>query len=46
LDIIEQAISKGQALELLAYVLEVSMTLVLNLEFRNEVLLINNKIVF
>jgi len=40
LDIIEQAISKGQASELLAYVLEVSMTLVLNLDFRNEVLLL------
>ncbi|CAG8541004.1 10235_t:CDS:10, partial [Funneliformis caledonium] len=37
-DIIEQAISRGPAPELLAYVLEVSMTLVLNLDFRNEVL--------
>ncbi|CAG8526274.1 17299_t:CDS:10 [Acaulospora morrowiae] len=38
LDVIEQIISKGQASELLSYVLEVSMTLVLNLDFRNKVL--------
>ncbi|CAB4395122.1 uncharacterized protein OCT59_026377 [Rhizophagus irregularis] len=44
LDIIEQAISKGQASDLLAYVLEVSMTLVLNLDFRNEVLLLLAKL--
>ncbi|RIB20457.1 armadillo-type protein [Gigaspora rosea] len=38
LDIIEQAISKGPSSELLAYVLDKSMTLVLNLDFRNKVL--------
>ncbi|CAG8556740.1 11970_t:CDS:10, partial [Acaulospora colombiana] len=38
LDVIEEIISKGQAAELLSYVLEVSMTLVLNLDFRNKVL--------
>lgn len=37
LDVIEEIISKGQASELLAYVLEVSMTLVQNLDFRNKV---------
>ncbi|CAG8442804.1 7968_t:CDS:10 [Ambispora gerdemannii] len=38
LDIIEQAISKGNASELLSYVLDVGMTLVHNLDFRNKVL--------
>ncbi|EIE88462.1 hypothetical protein G6F46_008395 [Rhizopus delemar] len=38
LDIIELNIQKGDANQLLAYVLDVSMTLVQNLEFRNEVL--------
>ncbi|EIE78825.1 hypothetical protein G6F46_002133 [Rhizopus delemar] len=38
LDIIESNIQKGDANQLLAYVLDVSMTLVQNLEFRNEVL--------
>ncbi|KAG1151716.1 hypothetical protein G6F37_010932 [Rhizopus arrhizus] len=38
LDIIELNIQKGDASQLLAYVLDVSMTLVQNLEFRNEVL--------
>ncbi|KAG1285273.1 hypothetical protein G6F66_010466 [Rhizopus arrhizus] len=38
LDIIGLNIQKGDASQLLAYVLDVSMTLVQNLEFRNEVL--------
>ncbi|KAG1171516.1 hypothetical protein G6F70_002255 [Rhizopus microsporus] len=38
LDIIESTILKGNPSQLLAYVLDVSMTLVQNLEFRNEVL--------
>ncbi|CAG8444505.1 8265_t:CDS:10 [Diversispora eburnea] len=38
LDIIKEIISKGQTSEPLAYVLEVSMTLVQNLDFRNKVL--------
>ncbi|ORE11727.1 26S proteasome regulatory complex, non-ATPase subcomplex, Rpn2/Psmd1 subunit [Rhizopus microsporus var. microsporus] len=38
LDIIESTIMKGNPSQLLAYVLDVSMTLVQNLEFRNEVL--------
>ncbi|ORX85159.1 26S proteasome regulatory complex, non-ATPase subcomplex, Rpn2/Psmd1 subunit, partial [Basidiobolus meristosporus CBS 931.73] len=38
LDILEEAINKGDAHELLPYVLDISMTLVQNLEFRNKVL--------
>ncbi|CAG8448243.1 2744_t:CDS:10 [Cetraspora pellucida] len=38
LDVFEEAISKGPSSELLAYVLDLSMTLVLNLDFRNKVL--------
>ncbi|KAG9293368.1 hypothetical protein G9A89_007614 [Geosiphon pyriformis] len=38
LDVIEQAISKGNSSELLSYVLEAGMTLVHNLDFRNKVL--------
>lgn len=38
LDIVESNIRKGDADKLLAYVLDVSMTLIQNLEFRNEVL--------
>ncbi|CAG8455290.1 13893_t:CDS:10 [Ambispora leptoticha] len=38
LDIIEQTISKGNAPELMSYVLDVCMTLVHSLDFRNRVL--------
>jgi 26S proteasome regulatory subunit N2 len=38
LDIIKSIIQKGDSDKLLTYVLDVSMTLVQNLEFRNEVL--------
>lgn len=38
LDVIEDVISKGNPHELLAFVVEVSMTLVQNLQFRNQVL--------
>ncbi|KAI9248920.1 armadillo-type protein [Sporodiniella umbellata] len=38
LDVVESNIRKGDSDKLLAYVLDVSMTLVQNLEFRNEVL--------
>lgn len=37
LDVIEDVISKGNPHELLAFVVEVSMTLVQNLQFRNQV---------
>jgi 26S proteasome regulatory subunit N2 len=37
LDIIERIISKENSHELLAYVLDVGMTLVQNLDFRNKV---------
>ncbi|KAG2183158.1 hypothetical protein INT43_006153 [Umbelopsis isabellina] len=37
-DVIEDVISKGNPHELLAFVVEVSMTLVQNLQFRNQVL--------
>ncbi|KAI9004255.1 26S proteasome non-ATPase regulatory subunit 1 [Gaertneriomyces semiglobifer] len=40
LDVLEQAISKGDRQTLLSYVLETSMTIVQNLNFRNEVLLL------
>ncbi|KAI8582370.1 hypothetical protein K450DRAFT_228638 [Umbelopsis ramanniana AG] len=38
LDVVEDVISKGNPHELLSFVIEVSMTLVQNLQFRNEVL--------
>lgn len=38
LDIVKSIIQKGDASKLLSYVLDVCMTLVQNLEFRNEVL--------
>lgn len=38
LDVIEDVISKGNPHELLSFVVEVSMTLVQNLQFRNQVL--------
>ncbi|RKO84054.1 armadillo-type protein, partial [Blyttiomyces helicus] len=38
LDVIEEAVLKGDAQELLSYVLEASMTIVQNLDFRNKVL--------
>jgi len=37
LDVVEDVISKGNPHELLSFVIEVSMTLVQNLQFRNEV---------
>ncbi|CAG8718005.1 12836_t:CDS:2, partial [Racocetra fulgida] len=40
LDVFEEAINKGPSSELLAYVLDLSMTLVLNLDFRNKALLL------
>lgn len=39
LDILEEAISKGDAFILLGYVLESAMTLIQNLTFRNQVCL-------
>lgn len=38
LDVVKSIIQKGDASKLLTYVLDVCMTLVQNLEFRNEVL--------
>lgn len=38
LDVVKSIIQKGDAAKLLSYVLDVCMTLVQNLEFRNEVL--------
>ncbi|KAJ3005211.1 proteasome regulatory particle base subunit [Thoreauomyces humboldtii] len=38
LDILEEAISKGDAQQLLSYLLEASMSIVQNLNFRNDVL--------
>ncbi|KAH8555091.1 armadillo-type protein [Umbelopsis sp. PMI_123] len=38
LDVVEDVISKGNPHELLSFVIEVSMTLVQNLQFRNQVL--------